>query len=144
VEVTSTNIAEALQYCSASDQRDDLKPGCLTWPIYYDPGAQRGQLTIWPADGRAAVALGGDSDWYDCQPAPYAIVAEDIKDDLHWLSKPGYDSAGILADWASVTPADTIYVLLNDRGEERLYLVTDKLALYTYGQSEPREQWRWH
>ena len=33
--------------------------GCETWGILYEPGNQRGQITVWPDNDRAAVMVTG-------------------------------------------------------------------------------------
>jgi hypothetical protein len=62
--VTDENFDAALASCAALDQRAELDVGCETWGILYD-GSQRGQMTVWPMDGRGAVCYGGDSFWGD-------------------------------------------------------------------------------
>ena len=62
VIVTEDNIAAVKQSMAALDQAAEIAPGCVTWSIYYEPGDQRGQMTVWP-NGRGAVAHGGNSIW---------------------------------------------------------------------------------
>lgn len=64
ITVTAENLVDARDACSALDQRVELKPGCETWGIIYE-GGQRGQMTVWPEEGRAAVEWGADSQWGD-------------------------------------------------------------------------------
>lgn len=59
--VTPRNLDEVRESMAANDQRDEVGPGCVTWPIRYANG-QRGQMTLW-ANGRGAVAWGGTSEW---------------------------------------------------------------------------------
>lgn len=61
--VTIDNIETARESCAALDQRAELAPGCETWPIYTQ--GQRGQMTVWPDAGRAAVCWGADSAYGD-------------------------------------------------------------------------------
>jgi len=66
VVVTAENIEDA-KYGMPLDQAEELRPGCITWPIF-DSNGNRGQITIWPDTGRGAVCWGGNSfwgDWYD-------------------------------------------------------------------------------
>jgi len=64
ITVTAENLDEAREECSALDQRAELRPGCETWGIIYE-GGQRGQMTVWTGEGRAAVEWGADSQWGD-------------------------------------------------------------------------------
>lgn len=64
ITVTADNLTEAREACAAIDQSSELKPGCETWGITY-AGGQRGQMTVWPAEGRGAVMWGADSQWGD-------------------------------------------------------------------------------
>ncbi len=64
VTYTTDNLTEAREACVAIDQRNELKAGCETWGITYE-GGQRGQMTVWPEEGRGAVMRGADSQWGD-------------------------------------------------------------------------------
>ncbi len=66
--VTTDNLDEARDACAALDQRAELKAGCETWGITYE-GGQRGQMTVWPEEGRGAVMWGADSEWGDWDDA---------------------------------------------------------------------------
>jgi len=68
ITVTSENLEDIREQIPALDQQQELKVGQVisTWPVYYEPGAQRGQLTVWHEgrdECRAALCLGGDSAW---------------------------------------------------------------------------------
>jgi hypothetical protein len=66
IVVTSQNIDDVRDSVVALDQRAEIVPGCETWPILYGRfGGQRGQMTVWPAEGRGAVCWGADSQWGD-------------------------------------------------------------------------------
>lgn len=43
----------------------EAEPGIMAAWFHLD-GGQRGTIWYWPGEGRAAVMMGGDSDWYDC------------------------------------------------------------------------------
>jgi hypothetical protein len=73
-EITAENI-DAAREALPRDQAAQLAVGCVTWGVLYEPGQQRGQVTVWPDADRAAVALGGDSIWCSVQGGRY--VAED-------------------------------------------------------------------
>ena len=62
--VTATNIETIKEIMGACDQMAVISPGCITWGILYS-GGQRGQMTVYPETGRAAVCFGGDSIWGD-------------------------------------------------------------------------------
>jgi len=64
ITITTDNLDAAREACIAIDQRNELKVGCETWGIIYQ-GGQRGQMAVWPEDGRAAVMWGSDSQWGD-------------------------------------------------------------------------------
>jgi hypothetical protein len=64
VEITVDNMQDIKGMMAACDQATEVYPGCVTWGIIYD-GGQRGQMTIYPKTGRAALCLGGDSIWGD-------------------------------------------------------------------------------
>lgn len=66
--VTAENIDAVREDMAAGDQKKEIEPGCETWAIFYEPGCQRGQMTVWPYKGRAAVAFGADSQWGDWDP----------------------------------------------------------------------------
>jgi hypothetical protein len=68
VVATADNLDEVRDACAALDQRAELKPGCETWGTVY-AGGQRGQVTVWPEEGRAAVCWGADSQWGDWDDA---------------------------------------------------------------------------
>lgn len=73
--VTHENIEDVMCEMSTIDQREQLEVGCVTWGITYE-GDQRGQMTVWP-NGRAAIALGGDSIWGDWVPTHESDWPED-------------------------------------------------------------------
>lgn len=77
--VTAENIAEIKQSISC-DQAYELEVGCETWGILYQPGNQRGQITVWPNE-RAAICLGGDSSWGDWMPNQQIIILDDTDDE---------------------------------------------------------------
>jgi hypothetical protein len=62
--VTESNIEDIREMMAAGDQAEEIYPGCVTWGIQYS-GGQRGQMTVYPKTGRAAVCFGGDSIWGD-------------------------------------------------------------------------------
>jgi len=62
-QVTTANL-EIVRETLPLDQRPDLEPGCITWPIPY------GHITLYPESGRAACCRGGDSDWGDYTGEP--------------------------------------------------------------------------
>lgn len=64
ITVTTDNLTAARAACVAIDQRSELKVGCATWSIAYE-GGQRGQMTVWPEEGRGAVMWGASSQWGD-------------------------------------------------------------------------------
>lgn len=78
--VTAENIDEVRGDMAACDQADELEPGCETWGIIYEPGGQRGQMTIWPDSGRAAVCHGGDSTWGDWDSDDLTLQCDDPRD----------------------------------------------------------------
>lgn len=96
--VTKTNIETACEECSATDQADQLVPGCETWLIPYQPGNQYGQMSRWP-DGRGAVAFGGDSAWGDWDDRGILITDEGA----------GFNERG---EWIYDGPIDTLGALL--------------------------------
>ncbi len=63
--VTADNINMVIEDVAALDQHREMRAGCETWAIFYEPGHQRGQMTVWPDDGRSAVCWGADSSWGD-------------------------------------------------------------------------------
>lgn len=75
VLVTRDNIEVVKDSMAALDQRAELAPGCVTWAIYYEPGSQRGQMTVWP-NGRGAIARGGDSIWGDWDDTAKVLVCD--------------------------------------------------------------------
>jgi hypothetical protein len=62
--VTESNIEDIREMMASCDQASEIYPGCVTWGIQYS-GGQRGQMTVYPETGRAAVCFGGDSIWGD-------------------------------------------------------------------------------
>lgn len=62
--VTEENIEEIREEINC-DQADEIKVGdtISTYAIFYQPGNQRGQLTIVHNEGRAGIHFGADSDW---------------------------------------------------------------------------------
>lgn len=76
VRVTSDNLDEVISSMAALDQAEELAPGCITWAIFYDPGDQRGQMTVWP-NGRGAMACGGDSVWGDWDEDSQTLQIDD-------------------------------------------------------------------
>lgn len=95
--VTAENIEEARESMQAGDQRKELEPGCETWGILYQPGSQRGQITVWPHKGRAAVCFGADSLWGDWDPNARTIHLDETAEDGTLIV---YDENG------DVVPAD--------------------------------------
>lgn len=73
--VTAENIEQVREMCTACDQAKALEPGCITWG-FTGEGGQRGQMTTWP-NGRAAIALGGDSLWGDYDPSNELMQVDD-------------------------------------------------------------------
>lgn len=74
--VTAENIDIVRDQIASGDQREEVEPGCETWGILYQPGSQRGQITVWPREGRAAIALGGPSVWGDWDPDTRTIITD--------------------------------------------------------------------
>lgn len=66
VMVTEANLAELREFVRAVDQAEEITVGqtISTWPIYTE-GSQRGQITVYHDEARAAVCAGGNSDWGD-------------------------------------------------------------------------------
>jgi len=62
--ITTDNLEQA-QLILPVDQAREVVVDCETWAIYYQPGDQRGQMTVWPVTGRGAICMGGDSIWGD-------------------------------------------------------------------------------
>lgn len=64
--ITADNLQWYRDIVSFSDQAAELKPDEVmsTYCFLYE-NRQRGQLTVYHSSGRAAVALGGDSEWGD-------------------------------------------------------------------------------
>lgn len=99
VLVTKENIEEIREEISC-DQADAIEPGDIisTYAIFYQPGNQRGQLTIIHytdntnrLDGIAGICFGADSDWGDWddennilttdEGRKYDITGEDITEE---------------------------------------------------------------
>ena len=78
--VTAENIDEVREDMAACDQANELEPGCETWGIIYEPGGQRGQMTIWPEDQRGAVCHGADSAWGDWYSNKMMLQLDDPRD----------------------------------------------------------------
>ena len=86
ITVTADNLETVRETMHGRDQAEELVVGCETWGILYQPGNQRGQMTVWP-NGRAAIMLGGNSAWGDW------IDGQMLTDDGEL-----YDSAGELIE----------------------------------------------
>jgi hypothetical protein len=78
--VTTENLELVRDQMSVVDQGAKLEPGCETWGFLYG-GGQRGQITVWPHKGRAAICHGGDSVWGSWDPNARAIIADELDDD---------------------------------------------------------------
>lgn len=74
--VTAETLAEYRETLPR-DQAAEIEPGCVTWAITYEPGAQRGQMTVWPATGRAAIYLGGASAWGEWDNKAGVLTTDD-------------------------------------------------------------------
>lgn len=79
VLITADNITEIKESIPASDQRDEVQIGTVisTWPIFYSPGNQRGQITVYHDHNRAAIWCGGDSAWGDWLESSEIIALDD-------------------------------------------------------------------
>jgi len=66
-----------------TDQAEHLKPGCVTWELPpLDEHDSPGRMTLWPEDGRAAVAFGagqGASSWGDWNKERRQVLLDDKK-----------------------------------------------------------------
>jgi hypothetical protein len=95
--ITADNLELIRDSMAACDQAGEIYPGCITWGIKYE-GGQRGQMTIYPDTGRAAVAFGGDSIWGDWDARNAHLVDDDGR---------RLDSDGQVA-FATVTAAEIV------------------------------------
>lgn len=77
--VTADNLEDVKEMIGVRDQAAELKPGCESWGFFYSGGC-RGQITIWPEEGRAAIEFGGDSAWGDWD-ADRRIIVTDVCDE---------------------------------------------------------------
>ena len=77
--VTADNIDEIREAIPVLDQRAEIEVGRVisTWPIYYQPGNQRGQITVFHDTDRAAVCYGGYSEWGDWNDEEGIIILDD-------------------------------------------------------------------
>ncbi len=75
-KVTEDNIEQVREEISSLDQREKLEVGCETWAVFYT-GRQRGQMTVWPDKGLAALDLGGNSIWGDWDSNARNLITED-------------------------------------------------------------------
>ncbi|NUB25745.1 hypothetical protein GAY30_12705 [Azospirillum brasilense] len=73
--VTAENI-ETVRELLPCDHAAEIEVGCETWGITYG-GGQRGQITVWPEQKRAAGCYRGDSDWGDWSEESRTITLED-------------------------------------------------------------------
>ncbi len=79
VRVNEDNIEEIRDAIAATDQRNEIRVGQVisTWPIVYEPGQQRGQMTIWHDTDRGACCHGGDSLWGDWSDPKRVLCLEE-------------------------------------------------------------------
>jgi hypothetical protein len=77
ITITSENLEDIREQVSTCDQARALIVGCRTWGIFYEPGRQRGQMTVWP-NGRGAIDFGGDSIWGDWDETHQLLVTDDV------------------------------------------------------------------
>lgn len=94
--VTAENIEAVRDDMTANDQKAEIEPGCETWGIKYD-GGQRGQITVWPHNRRAAICLGGDSIYGDWDSNVRTIHTDDEDENGNKIVY-GEDGAQIPAD----------------------------------------------
>lgn len=68
------------------DQGQELRQGetISTYGFLYE-GGQRGQLTVYHSQGRAAIFLGGDSDWGDWDHDSNALRLPQYDDTRVWV-----------------------------------------------------------
>lgn len=104
--VTADNIDAARAACCAPDQRAQLRIGCETWPIgYYGP---RGQMTIWPNQGRGAVAWGADSQWGDWNASTRTLrlhaSGETINEDGQKVRSPHSTARAVIGQFEAELP----------------------------------------
>jgi hypothetical protein len=94
--ITEDNL-DAARELLPRDQAREVVVGCKTWAVYY--GSQRGQMTVWPS-GRAAICLGGDSEWGDWDFQAGMLTTEAgvrYDDDGNEVEPPAEDESDPLA-----------------------------------------------
>ena len=75
--VTDDNIEDVREIMCAADQADEIYPGCVTQGILYEPGQQRGQLTVYSNNMRAAICIGGYSVWGEWDDDAETLTTDD-------------------------------------------------------------------
>lgn len=90
VAITPATFAPLRAEVFPLDQRAEVKLGEVisTYAFLYENG-QRGQLTVYHSQGRAAICLGGDSDWGDWDHDNNALRLTSGGDTILWYVDEG-------------------------------------------------------
>lgn len=96
VLVTEDNIDE-IKWEICCDQADEVEVGMTisTYAIFYEPGHQRGQMTIFHDTGRGAINFGADSDWGDWDDERGILTLDDAGQEYNtngeWINEDEFE-----------------------------------------------------
>jgi hypothetical protein len=90
VTISEKMLHEYANIITPYDQFAEVRSGktISTYGFLYE-GWQRGQLTVYHDDGRAAICLGGDSDWGEWDNDEHALRLDGFDDTHVWYVRDG-------------------------------------------------------